>query len=206
MSWPLVARVAASTAAEGPYTRTAVWVAGCSIRCAGCFNEHLFDPARGIATDPSELVAIAKREQVEGLTLLGGEPFDQAAALAALAEAAHNEGLGVMTFTGYTMGALTGRAAAGDTGVKSLLMHTDLLVDGPFLHSRLDLARPWVGSTNQSFRFLTPRYLGLADSLGGLPDRIEVRVTADGTVEINGWSPDTSIEALLYGLATHVRA
>ncbi|HET8646986.1 MAG TPA: 4Fe-4S cluster-binding domain-containing protein, partial [Vicinamibacteria bacterium] len=84
-----VVRVAARvpvTEVEGPGARFALWVQGCSIRCPGCCNPHLF-PARGEVVSVDALVAEVKavRGRIEGLTLLGGEPFDQPAPLAVLA-------------------------------------------------------------------------------------------------------------------------
>lgn len=120
---------------------------------------------------------------IEGVTFLGGEPFDQAPALAALAQSVQDAHLSVMTFTGYEFEVLRReqRPAWDD-----LLAATDLLVDGPFVRLLPDRHRPWVGSTNQQFRFLSPRYRHLADELGSIPDRLEVRLRPDGTVLING--------------------
>ena len=72
-----VARVLHRTTAEGPYLRSAVWIQGCSIRCPGCINPHLFEFAEGTVA-PTVLAEEIVAANVEGLTLLGGEPFDQA--------------------------------------------------------------------------------------------------------------------------------
>lgn len=82
-----------------------------------------------------------------------------------------------------------------EPGVAELLEATDLLVDGPFLVSRPDISRPWVGSTNQGFHFLTPRYS--VDALIDVPDALEVRVSADGVVSINGWAESSDVDAVL---------
>src|SRR4051794_1393000 len=94
-----VARVIPRTIAEGPGTRFAVWVQGCTIRCVGCFNPHLWGRKGGTATDPVGLATEAIDAEVEGVTLLGGEPFEQAAPLAAFARVVRHAGLSVMTFT-----------------------------------------------------------------------------------------------------------
>jgi anaerobic ribonucleoside-triphosphate reductase activating protein len=105
-----------------------------------------------------------------------------------------------MTFTGYTLGALVSRVRRGDRDVAALLQTTDLLVDGPFIEARVDRARPWVGSTNQQFRFLTPRYEWLAAELNEIPDRLEIRVEPSGTVHVNGWAPRLTLDALFQAL------
>jgi len=127
---------------------------------------------------------------VEGITLLGGEPFEQAESLAALAEAAREQGLGVMTFTGYRVERIRRSERAG---WRALLDNTDLLVDGLFLRERLDSTRPWVGSTNQRFIHLTDRY---RDAVATPHDRVEIRVRRDGGVAINGWPESGLIQSL----------
>jgi anaerobic ribonucleoside-triphosphate reductase activating protein len=126
------------------------------------------------------------RDGVEGVTLLGGEPFDQAAALAEVARAARALGLSVMTFTGYTLEALRARR---DPGTRALLAATDLLVDGPYVAARPERARRWVGSTNQRFHFLTGRYApGIEAVPAGAPaETVEVSISPDGRVAANGW-------------------
>jgi anaerobic ribonucleoside-triphosphate reductase activating protein len=135
--------------------------------------------------------------QVEGITFLGGEPFEQAAAAADVAEGTRAAGLSVMTFTGFTLEHLM---QVEDTATERLLSATDLLVDGPYDASRTDLSRPWVGSTNQRFHFLTERYDHLRDNLNLVPDRIEVRVSPNGTIAVNGWAEVDALETLLDGL------
>jgi anaerobic ribonucleoside-triphosphate reductase activating protein len=111
---------------------------------------------------------IIESPEIEGVTFLGGEPFEQAEPLA---------------FSGYTYEVL-GASSRGDW--RRLLGAIDLLVDGPYDMSRPDAERPWVGSTNQRFRFLTPRYRHLASQLAVVPDRVEVRIASDGHLFVNG--------------------
>jgi anaerobic ribonucleoside-triphosphate reductase activating protein len=129
------------------------------------------------------LEKIVTTSGIEGVTFLGGEPFDQAPPLSALAQSVQDAGLSVMTFSGYEYDTLRRDQRPG---WDELLAATDLLVDGPFVRSLPDSKRPWVGSTNQQFRFLTSRYHHLSDELGSIPDRLEVRLRPDGTVFING--------------------
>lgn len=192
-----VARIVARTDAEGPGTRFAVWVQGCSIRCEGCFNPHLWIPSGAAACAPRLLAEQAITAQVSGVTILGGEPFDQAEALAVFAGEVRRAGLSVMTFTGHTLTHLEAQMRLGKTSVRALLKQTDLLVDGPYLAGFPDQRRPWVGSTNQQFHFLTSRYAHLKRHLSGMPDRLEVRVDAYGTTAINGWANLEALDKLL---------
>ncbi|KAE8765867.1 4Fe-4S cluster-binding domain-containing protein [Georgenia thermotolerans] len=200
------ARFLPATVAEGPGRRAALWVQGCRIHCPGCFNPELWAARGGRVDDPAalaaRLLAQAQDGGVEGLTLLGGEPFDQAAALAVVARAFREAGLTVMTFTGYRHPSLTAWADDGREDVAALLAATDLLVDGPYLRDHPDRRRPWLGSTNQGLRALTPAYAAEVARLEreGGADRVELRLTRDGGIEVNGWAEVAALEELLDGL------
>ena len=194
-----------STAAEGPGLRAALWVQGCSVRCPGCFNPHLWAEIGGTVTNTATLantfVTDAVAAGVEGITLLGGEPFDQAEALATIAEAFRAAGLTVMTFSGYTLDLLTAWSATRPD-IARLLAATDLLIDGPYLRDAPDAVRPWLGSTNQGIRALTPAYadeVARIEKNGGL-DRLEIRISRDGRIDVNGWADDAALEELLHDL------
>lgn len=175
------------TRAEGPGARYALWVQGCSIRCPGCCNPHLFESTGGelvpVATLLAEVAMV--RAEVEGVTLLGGEPFEQAAGLAAFASGVRALGLSVLTF-GYRLEELRARR---DPGIDALLASTDVLVDGRFEAMRPEKERLWVGSTNQRFHYLTARYTpAIERPLPGEPLRsVEVRLGPDGRLGLNGW-------------------
>src|SRR5688500_5612101 len=96
------ARVIAETEAEGPGRRFAVWLQGCPLRCPGCCNPEMLREEGGVWRQVDELAAELDHADVEGLTLLGGEPFAQAPAAAALARAARRQGKSVMVFSGFT--------------------------------------------------------------------------------------------------------
>jgi anaerobic ribonucleoside-triphosphate reductase activating protein len=190
----VVARVVARTRAEGPGERTAVWVQGCSIRCPGCFNPHLWGFRGGTVRTPQEIIDAVVAAGTEGITLLGGEPFDQAAPLASVAAGIQAAGLSVMTFTGYTMAQLT-TGARRDAA--ALLDHTDLLAAGPFVGGQIDTGRPWVGSTNQEFVPLTLVGADMMRRLPGTPDRLEVVVDTTGRAAVNGWAELDALDQLL---------
>ncbi len=183
-----VAAVVPVTEAEGPGARFAVWVQGCAIRCPGCCNPHMFDPAGGTALGAAELLARldAVRPQVEGVTLLGGEPFEQAAALAPFARGVRERGLSVVAFTGHLLEDL---GEGRPPGSPELLAQLDLLVDGPYRAGLPERSRRWSGSTNQRFHFLTGRYSpGVESILPGEAERtIELRFAPDGTMHRSGW-------------------
>lgn len=183
------------TTAEGPGVRAAVWLQGCTIRCRGCFNPHTWARDGGTLWDVEDLyAALVIDDDLEGLTVLGGEPFEQAGGVAALAERARRDGLGVIVFSGYTLDELRHRP---DDDASRLLASTDLLVDGPFLAERPDAARPLVGSTNQGFHCFSPRYQEWVGALAGHPDRLEVTLRRDGAVAVSGWATTRGYADLL---------
>jgi anaerobic ribonucleoside-triphosphate reductase activating protein len=198
-----VGATVAATAAEGPGTRFALWVQGCTLSCPGCFNPHLWGTRGGTVCAVSSLADQIAAADVDGLTLLGGEPFQQARPLARLAAAVRATGRSVMTFTGYELDELTGSGAP--TGAAGLLAATDLLVTGRYRRDLPDLHRPWVGSTNQRFVFLTDRYRHLETDLREIGDRLEVRIDPAGLVTVNGWAGDAALEALLGDTALDLR-
>ncbi|MFC5931084.1 radical SAM protein [Cryobacterium melibiosiphilum] len=198
-------RFLAATTAEGPGLRAALWVQGCSVHCPGCFNPQLWAEVGGRVENAADLagrfVADAWSAGSQGITLLGGEPFDQAAALAVVAEQFRAAGLTVMTFTGYPLDRLT-EWAVHRADFARLLDATDLLIDGPYLREQPDAGRPWLGSTNQGIRALTPAYATEVDRIeasGGV-DRLEVRIRPDGQVDVNGWADDAALDDLLHDL------
>lgn len=180
------------TQAEGPGLRACLWVQGCSLACAGCFNTHLW-PQGGRKVAAAELLErILDSPGIEGVTFLGGEPFEQADALAWLAARVRREGLSVMSFSGYTIEELWDRGS----GTQALLAETDLLVDGRYVASRPDTVRPWVGSTNQRLHFLSHRYVHLKQGLETIRDRLEIRIEPGGSVFINGMADKAALAAV----------
>ncbi|SEB59549.1 anaerobic ribonucleoside-triphosphate reductase activating protein [Paramicrobacterium humi] len=194
-----------ATEAEGPGVRAALWVQGCAVRCPGCFNPQMWaargGQATGAAAAAAAWVAAAQAGGAEGVTLLGGEPFDQAAALAVVAETFRAAGLTVMSFSGYPLDALE-RWARRRPDIARLLAATDLLCDGPYLREHPDARRPWIGSTNQGIRALSERYADRVRAIDadGERDRLEVRIHRDGRIAVNGWADDAALDALLHDL------
>lgn len=129
-----------------------------------------------------QLAVSAADGDLEGITLLGGEPFSQPAGCARLATAAHELELSVMTFSGFTLAELRAR---DDSDVRALLDETDILVDGPYDQSQPDTQRRWIGSRNQQIHFLSDR-CDQADPRWGEPNTLELRIV-DGELSVNGF-------------------
>jgi len=72
-------------------------------------------------------------------------------------------------------------------------------VDGPFVNSQLDSSRPWLGSMNQEFVFLSDRYSEL-DVSSNIRDGIEIRVSESGKISVNGWAEHPLVLQMLSDL------
>ena len=132
---------------DGPGLRLAVFVQGCSHRCPGCHNPETHDPLGGAVRDTEEVIRLMDANPLlDGLTLSGGEPFEQAAACLVLARAARERGLNVWAYSGYTLEALQRK---GDADIDGLLGLCDVLVDGPFVLAQRSLELDFRGSANQ---------------------------------------------------------
>ena len=178
-----VATIVAATEAEGPGHRFAVWLQGCSIRCEGCCNPEMFDSRRGETMSPAEL-ATKIPANVEGVTLLGGEPFEQAGEAAEFVRLAKSRGLTCMVFSGYTLPEIKARSDSA-----ALLDQVDLLVDGRYDRDQPEPKPPegrrWIGSANQIMHYLTSAY-SADDPQMRAANTIEIRISPQGLL-VNGW-------------------
>jgi len=179
-----VAQTIPDTEAEGPGKRFALWVQGCSLRCPGCCNPEMFAPDKGGSfVEPAALAReILSIDGLEGLSVLGGEPFEQPEALAELCALVKAGGRSVMIYTGYTLAELRAKQSPA---VDALLATVDLLVDGRYEQGRPEKSRRWIGSSNQVMHFLTPRY-AVDDPRFATANTVELRFV-NGQLTINGW-------------------
>jgi len=187
-----IAQIVPCTEAEGPGQRFALWFQGCPLRCPGCCNPEMlpFDGGERLAVaDVLRQMAEAVRlYQIEGITLLGGEPLAHAEGAAALARAAHDLGLSVMVFTGYV---LEDAIQMPDPAVAELLKETDILVDGPYLHEQPETRRRWIGSANQRVHFLSGR-CSADDPRWLLPNTLEIRLRGS-ELTVNGFPARSAV-------------
>ena len=190
------------TEAEGPGRRYALWVQGCPLRCPGCCNPHMLEDKEAIWLSVDELVQdILETPEIEGITLIGGEPFSQAKSLADLAQKVRLQGLSVMVFTGFTYAQLTRSKNPSD---HRFLAQIDLLVDGPYIKAKHSTKRRWIGSSNQKIHFLSARYAHLKEEEQGWDqssNTLEIRLKGD-QLFINGF-PHPDLTALLTQITQH---
>ena len=140
--------------ANGPGVRVSLFVSGCTHRCPGCFNEIAWDFHYGkpfTQETIDQIITMLKPNYVQGLTLLGGEPFEpqnQGAIVELLRQIKQQlPQKSIWAFSGYLFDRdiLSGRL--GDTS--EYVSYLDVLVDGPFVESKKNLSLRFRGSENQ---------------------------------------------------------
>ena len=156
------------------------------MRCQQCCNPQMLRFEGGETTGVGELTRRALAPPgIEGVSLLGGEPFAQAEGCAAFAEAVRAKGLGVMVYSGFTLAELEDKRERGDPGVGALLSACDLLVDGRYERDLPERERRWIGSTNQVMHFLSDRHRP-DDPRMRASNTVEIRLRK-GELVVNGW-------------------
>ena len=169
--------------ALGPGDRLALWVSGCTLGCRGCVTPELWDRDAGSRTSTSALArqVLGVDRHLDGVTLTGGEPFEQAAALADLLDRLreHRPHWNVLVYSGLSLAALRRRGAAAG----ALLARTDVLVAGAYRPDRPP-NHPLAGSGNQRLHYLTERGRALRQEIDALPpNRANLGLRADGQGE-----------------------
>lgn len=137
----------------GPGKRLLLFTQGCSIHCEECVNSHLWDFGCGKDLAATEVLSICEENNVDGITLHGGEPLDQATAILKTVKLLKGNGFSVVLFTGYTKKELKG----DQIKVWNL---ADIVVSGKFLESKKNLYMQFRGSTNQRVYTHKGKYKG----------------------------------------------
>lgn len=171
-------KILKNTKVEGPKNRYCIWVQGCSRHCKGCWAKATWDFNGGIEYDAEEILKdIISTKNIDGVTFLGGEPFEQPHALEYLCREIKKAGLSVICFTGNKFEDIQNKH-------KSILAHIDLLIDGEYKEEEKDYSRPWVGSKNQNYHFLTDKFN--ESILSKYKNKVEINIQKDGIIFING--------------------
>ena len=121
----IIAGIRQCSLSNGPGKRFVVLLPGCQHHCTGCSASQ--GPGSGVDFSLEELLdQLDSQPELDGLTITGGEPFDQAADCAVLCRAAHERSLNVRCHTGLTFEAL---AVEENPARLALLRETDVLVE-----------------------------------------------------------------------------
>ncbi len=144
-----LAGIAYDSVTDGPGIRLVLFAQGCDHRCPGCHNPATWDFKGGTPYHITDLYALLGRYgYIDGVTFSGGEPFYQAAPLAALGKRIKDRGYNIVTYSGFLYEEILARSR-WDKPWLDLLQVTDILIDGPYLLEKRDLNLPFRGSANQ---------------------------------------------------------
>lgn len=172
--------------ANGPGERFVVWTQGCTLACPGCFNPMTHDlrpPSMDVGGVIDLLLPLL--EDLEGVTVTGGEPLEQPIALAAFASLVRRHtSLTLVLLTGYTRAEIE-----RDQLRQNACSDFDMIVAGRYRRSE-HLAQGLRGSSNKSYLALTNRYT--ASDFHGLPDA-EVTITPFGSAIFTGMASAASL-------------
>ena len=181
--------------ALGPGKRIGLWVQGCSIRCPGCMSRDTW----AFAPDGMELDALINMvtpwlKIADGITISGGEPFDQAPALAALLRRLRRCFAGdVLVYSGYSFEAIQRLHP-------DVLPQIDVLISEPYDPLRAtDL--PLRGSDNQRIHLLSAmgadRFCAIANAeVAEARSAIDVVIDPSGEAWIAGVPRPGDLERL----------
>jgi len=163
----------------GPGRRVGIWFQGCTIGCQGCMSRDTWDPNAGHSMevdDVCDIVMAARSDEgLDGVTISGGEPFQQPEGLRSLCSELRRRwpDVDILVYSGYRLGRL--RRLHPD-----ILELLDALVAEPFVAGRPTEAR-WRGSSNQELTILSAQanvqYPTASDLPGG---RLQVTVDEEG--------------------------
>lgn len=174
-----IARILYPVEVLGPGKRIGIWFAGCHHHCKGCSNPELWDQPEkyhvSVDTVMALVSSIAERHQVDGFTLTGGDPMEQADELPPLLEKLSAISSDILMYTGYLFNEIKD---------KDVLRYISVLIDGPYLGDR-NHGQKLVGSDNQTVYYLNPeveeKYQSyLADGINGIQNFTSV----DGIVSV----------------------
>ncbi len=134
---------------DGPGIRFVVFAQGCIHNCPECHNPHTHSFKGGYTISIDEIIKLVEKNPLlDGVTLSGGDPFEQADVFGKLAQTVKKMGLSVMTYTGYQFEEIL-QQVHHKKGWDTLLKYSDIIVDGKYDKNKSKLDLKFIGSTNQ---------------------------------------------------------
>ena len=141
-------RVLYPVTALGPGNRLALWVSGCGRHCFHCANPELWERRAEQCVRVAQILPALNRllreKRPDGITITGGEPFDQAGALCDLLDGLEAPPEDILIYSGYQMEELREERAQS-----RLLERVTVLIDGPYREEENEPSVVLRGSGNQ---------------------------------------------------------
>lgn len=134
--------------ANGPGIRTSFFVTGCDANCKNCFNQDYMNFSFGdlwTEKETNQIIEYLKSDEISGLTILGGEPFENTIdLLKVVKKIRNNSNKSIWIYSGFVYEILSKIPQT-----RELLSYCDVLVDGLFIDELKDLRLKFRGSSNQ---------------------------------------------------------
>lgn len=143
----LAADLQTDSIVDGKGIRTVIWTQGCSHNCPGCHNPNTHDFKGGDLVLIDDVIEELENLQgQDGITFSGGDPMFQAKQCAILAKKAHELGMNVWAYTGFTFEELLKNE---NKEILDFLNDIDVLIDGRFELAKKSMDLEFRGSSNQ---------------------------------------------------------
>lgn len=137
--------------------RIGIWTIGCSHHCKNCSNPELWekDSSRDISIERI-IECVQQVHDADGITITGGEPFDQPDELELLVHRLKDLGYrDILVYSGYTLEELQAKSET----VRRILNRIGILIDGRYL-DELNDNMSFRGSSNQRILRLNETLIG----------------------------------------------
>ena len=182
-----------SSRVNGPGDRFVIWTQGCRKMCKNCYNPETWSHYRNNLIDIDLLVEEIKNSSTTGVTISGGDPFEQPEELFYLLGEIKQLDLsdGVIVFSGYTIDEIRVREE-----LRKSLDYIDVLIDGLYIDEKR-ITNGLAGSSNQEFHFLTDKIS--RDSIA-IDQEVEIHSLGD-LIQITGFPLIDKINMKLKGIS-----
>ncbi len=179
-----IARVLYPVRVLGPGNRIGIWVCGCHRACPGCSNPELWyeRPEYEISIEQlMELINIVKKtSDIDGFTITGGEPMNQAGGLSVLVDRLSEISDDILVYSGYRLDELKNL----DSDTRSVLGKIAVLIDGEYVEENNNDSR-LRGSSNQKIHILNSKFaFRYQEYLGEGHNQIQNFMTSDGIISV----------------------
>jgi anaerobic ribonucleoside-triphosphate reductase activating protein len=164
---------------NGPGERFTLWTQGCSKKCLGCYNPETWSLESNKILSPFQIFELIRNyENIDGVTITGGDPFEQSDSLLELLMLLKGLDLkkGIIVFTGFSIDEIN-----KDFVMRKCLDYLDVLIDGKF-EQNLKVESGLRGSSNQNIIYFSSKILP-----GEIEIDHEVEIGFDGTMFITGF-------------------
>ena len=176
-----IANFQAESVVNGPGKRAVLWFQGCTLACPGCFNPHTHTKNAGENKTVQDIIDWLRPLPVDGITLSGGEPFQQYPELLELLKTIRQElpHLSIVIFSGFYLHELN------KFGSEALEL-TDAVIAGRYEQTQ-HVGDKLIGSANQEI-VVFPHSIYTVEQFSDMKHS-EVRIDTEGLIRITGIAP-----------------